>query len=49
MKSVKIDEKVHKKTKVKCAELGVNITDVANSLFQKFLNGEITYELEYKK
>jgi len=49
MKSVGLDEKIHAKARVKCAKLGVKISDVANSLFEKWLKGEIKYEIKYKQ
>lgn len=49
MKNVKIDDKLHKQTKVKCAEHGVGITCVVNGLLDKWLKGEIKYDIQYKK
>jgi len=49
MKSIKIGDKMHKKFKVWCAEKELNMSDVNNKLIEMLMNGEIKYDIRYKK
>ena len=47
MKNIKIDDKIHKQMKIKSAELGIDISDIANQVLGAFLEGKIKFKLEY--
>jgi len=49
MKNVKLDDKNHKKLKVKCAELDLEINYVVNKLVEAWVDGKIGQGLVYKK